>query len=112
MPRFSKSKREVLKRLVMLCVFRNLSTEESLEFIQRSMHVRITGRGLRKIKAELRQDAKNDMASIKQGEFLFEAHQRIKEIKENYRRLLELKDQAQQIENIEARVKILHEIEV
>ena len=72
----------------------------------------ITDRTIRRIKVELRKDVKVAVTLLKKGEFQYEAYMRTEEIRRNYRNLLELRVQAQEIEDLTDRIKALHAIEV
>ena len=112
MPKFTKDQHERLKELARDCTLHGLSTADSIQYIHNNSKLDITDRTLRRLKAELRQDVKLAIALLKKGEFQYEAYRRTEEIRLNYRTLLELRDQAREIDDVTDRVKVLHAIEV
>lgn len=113
MPRFTRDERRQLKALVQDCRIKKLEEQEALKYI--SSHfggIGISERSYYKIRNDLKKDAHAQITLLKREEFVLEAHQRVDELKANYRELMALKDSAKKIKDLASRVRSLHDIEM
>ena len=79
-----KAEREKLKQLVADSILNRLSTDESLDYIEKSLHVRFTPRYIQYVKQWLKTDMQQEFSQLRQDKYAYihEYLQRINEIRD------------------------------
>lgn len=112
MAKFTRDERRAVIALVNDCIIRHYREKEALRYIKDGMKGRgISDRMYRKYIAKIKSNTEQRVNILKREEFVFEAMQRIDEVKENYRRLTNLRTEAEGIEDDYKRVTALANIE-